>query len=806
MRCNPCLSFCGWVFFFGEIASIRQSLTNAGPISPRADNTKEEVEKLKEQIVSELEKSDGATREELRSMKATVEGLHRVATFGGPEADQSELKYEVKKLRDELRSMEDTTKNKVDIALLKEDIEFALQESNTLSETQVAEAKQTLSSIKLSELEGKTNKELLVVKHSLETLKRDIKEKKLADKTSEDLVRLRQKASDLSTSIKDAKTNQDLRIVQKSLDRFKIGELSAMDDSELEKINKDLGVIKLQLTDIEELVQLRAELTELKQAIESEVKNPTKKRKGEDSALNSALKKLQSSKIQSKSKIELLALKTELESVQDKLKSTKTKDEVKARVVDLKARISKSESTKELVDIQKSLERLADSSIGKKSPDEISTLLAKMEEWEATVAAMEGQSKIRAELKELKQELESAIKDGRGNSDVTGMVSKLAEAESSAWTTAELAELKTDATRVNADLKEKENAVKDLETINRTIEELLETKEGKQRDDLVTLKTTVDAIDLNDIDTKDEKLWEAMKTEIATLKKELENVDIADKTKKDLSDLRGALEAAIQTSEEKTKQELTSLKSSVEAIDTTKLDSSKHKEWEALKEEVDSLKKELKLLECEGLLASLKEQLKKGRSKGLSRIEISRLKDRLATVDTNFSGKSAYELGEIKRQLDGIAADIPKEGGKGRGLFKRASAKKPKQKEEKTKQKKKPGFMARFGGKKNSQTTVGGPKANTAKAPVAKTPVVEDAPKVDEAPATAPPAEHMEEKKEDDSPASPASKPPLSPTKSTAPAPTTANSAMEDVPMVRTNSKPVETDGNEVEAVMVVEA
>jgi len=840
-----------------ELANIKMHLATPAA-SP--DETKEEVEKLKAQITEEIQKADGATREELRTMKATVDDLHRAATFAGPETNDSELKSEVDKLREELKSMEDTTKNKVAIALLKEEIEFAVSESNTLTETQIIEARRSLASVKLSELEGKSNEVLLGIKQELEALKREVKDKKLADKTSEDLVRLRQKATDLAPQIKDAQTKQDLAVVQKNLDRVKIGELSAMDDADLMKINKDLRVCKMQLDDIDELITMRTELTDLKKTLEVEVKTPGRKSKAESAAIGSALKELQGAKIQSKTKFELLAMKNELESVQENLKLKQLKEQLKLDVAELKTQTAKqiegihnksmkelmSESTKELVSIQNALDKLDDKSINMKNADEVKALESQVMEWKKTLAEIDRQAAIKSELTDMKKSFEEAMESGRGNTqDMEEMVTKLVEKELAKKTVTDLTDLKTEASQVKNDLKEKESVFLDLETITKTIDDLLEKKEGKQRDDLLTLKSTVDAIDLKDIDTKNEKLWEAMKEEIATLKKELENVDIADKTKEELANLKDALETAINESEEKTKQELTSLKTAVESIDTSKLDSTKHKEWEALKEEVDALKKELKVKECESLLNSLKDQLKS--AKGLSRVEISRIKARITSVDSNFSSKTPYELAESKKELQLIAADIPKDAPKSSrwGLKKAASKKaKPEKKKTKTDEKstsKRPGLFSRLGKRVSKKSPA---KASPAKAPTAVSPVtkpvvepvveekvtedaavvadtsivepadatVKDEPAAEETPkeeaaSEEPPAptEHTEEKKEDDEPPASPLKPPLPPGKVASPTPasTVEDPALAEVPMKRTNSKTVETDGNEVEAVVV---
>lgn len=520
-----------------ELADIKNQLSGAAS----TDNTKEEVERLKVHITEEILKADGAAKEELRSMKVAVEELHRAATFAPKgTADDAKLKSEVEKLREELQSMEDTTKAKVDIAMLKEDIESMVDESTSLNEMQVIDAKKTLSNIKLSDLANKPYDDLLAVKHKLEALKRDVKDKRLADKTSEDVVRLRQKIDDVTDSTNNVKTKKDLFELKRSLDRIKIGELSAKTEEELAKINKDIQISKLQLHEIEELIKLRDELTTLKNALELEVESPTGK--AEKPKLVAALKQLKGAKIHSKTKFELLALKSELEFVQDDLRLEEEKKQTKKEIVELKSKISKQlselqEKTEEILahpiedlkEIQRSLDAIDLKTIHRKSREEISAIAPQVSGWKNQAEGVQIRSQVITELADFKKVFKEALSLSRGNSkELKKLLEQLSDKDIGRKPVEHLSMLKTEAFSLSVDLKEKESVFKDLETIKRTISELLEKKKGKQRADLLTLEKTVDAIDLTDMDTKDSSLWDAMKHEIATLKKELENVDIAE--------------------------------------------------------------------------------------------------------------------------------------------------------------------------------------------------------------------------------------------------------------------------------------
>lgn len=724
-----------------EVEKIRKSLVAQLGVDEIA---KQEIAELSALIKAELEKTSGPQREELRAMKIRADDLQRTATFGGDSVDEDKLQEDIATLRAELKAMEDTTKSKVKIALLKEEVENKIKDSTAMTEIEATDATNALNAIKLADLDRKTNAELKQVIDELEYIRRSTAHKSLHEKVSENVLRLRQRASDLSKVVEGADNKKSIFNIDQVLKNIKIGELKSKSDDELLKITKDLSLVRMQFNEIEELVNLRKDLSSHKASLEAESRKATTT-KEEKAAISAVLRKF-SVKLTAMSKFELLALKNEVENVKydmtsqrDHMALQRTQKSLKTKInavkTDATKAISSSEGkehlsfvVEEATAIKTSIDQVGDLSSKKK--EECEDIASSVDDWKAQLSELKKRQNLAESLNTYKLKFEEALKLKRGNKkDLSAALEKVSGI--SKMSVAELEEAKTHAVRMNGDLQENESVFIDLETIKSTIDDLLQKKSGKQKADLLTLKKTVDAIDLTDMDSKDGKLWDAMKSEIATLKEELENVDIAERTQKEIDQIKTSLGGAILYSQGPTKAELVRIKTAVDAIDTSNLSASKHKEWREIKAEVDGLKKELKANECKTQIENVRSQLK---SPSISRVEHARLKKRFDSIDSKtLNKKTMGELAESKRELDSILSEI--ESSSRRASPARTPSKKPAAgtATPAASSSKKPGFFTRLSSRKSAKKVTKDEKKSTPTTPQKTAPVAD-----------------AEEKKEDD--------------------------------------------------------
>ncbi|KAL7565150.1 hypothetical protein ACA910_021528 [Epithemia clementina (nom. ined.)] len=633
-----------------------------------------EVEEMKKHIAEELSKADGYTKEELKTLHENIVELHRVAsTEGGRDEDISTLKEEVESLRKELQQKEEAAKLKVELSVLKEALADELKDSESKTQEQTAALIKALESLKLSELDNKSLEELRAMKMEYKSLHAEVKERRLADKMTEDVVTLRRRVNELDDGSIGKDTKQDLEIMKKTLDSIKIAELQGKTNEELLSINQDLALLKEQLKDTEELVKLRNEFGELKLKLETELKQSRNNKRRDTTSLKAAVQKMKN--YETKSKLELVALKFELEAVQDHIKASQQSQEIKDDVSKVKSEVQKlipkasGTAKQELTSIHKSLDMIDVKKLeAKTTPEAVSAAGDELSKAKKKLADQELGMRLKSELKAIRKTIGgevARILDIDEKKDVSALnaaLGKISDGELDRKTTKELISTKEEMTAVVRKMKEKKRVSDDIDAIKVILDDLLKKKEGSVKDDLMMMKGTVDAIDLDDLDSDNVKEWEDLKSQIVYLKKELEDADIADKTKQDLLNLKEALNSAIAESDGRTKEELAQIKAAVDAIDVSQMDSDKREEWVGLKTEIDELKRELKIKECESLTAAIQGKLKYTRGAGgPSKIEISRANSSLSGMDQNFTAKSYAELVATKQKLKSILADMPKD-------------------------------------------------------------------------------------------------------------------------------------------------
>jgi hypothetical protein len=180
----------------------------------------------------------------------------------------------------------------------------------------------------------------------------------------------------------------------------------------------------------------------------------------------------------------------------------------------------------------------------------------------------------------------------------------------------ELAKIKSDLGLVKQELKVIEEATKtqvELTTLKKALEVELQNANGKAEKELADMKKAVDAINMENKESKQLKksLAEEIKkangkteTELLELKKALDNINLSkietksksewDAIRKDMECLKTELQEKQVVETSAAEQELLAMKKVVEAINIKELENKNKSEFGAIRKEMDALKAELK--------------------------------------------------------------------------------------------------------------------------------------------------------------------------------------------------------------------
>ena len=613
------------------------------------ENETNELEEMKRHLAEALSRADDATRDLERQAN-----LRRAATTDGAGTTEvATLKGEVEGLRQELKRKDEAGKIKSEVSILRESLETELQESSeTMTQEQLAAVTKAISSVRIADLDNKTAEELKSLKEELEVLLSEVRERRLPDKMTEDVIELRRRMDEVGGRVTDNETKKALSGIKKQLDAIKVAKLQTAGNEELLALNANLFTLREQLKDTEDVAKMRDELAELKKDLEAEVKQAGGvKRRGanKDSRIvefKAAIQKL--GKLEKKSKFDLISLKFELEDMQNQIRFKKIAQDIKQDVASVMAQVDKllqtatGKTNDELISIKTSLEAIDINQIGTNGQKEANNASAEISKEKRRLAEQKLAMRLKTELQESRQNFSAEVARRQDREEAVDpalkdALTKLSDEELDKMTTLELRSTKQQLSWLKKELQEKEQVMEDIDEMKTMLDELLQKKEGAVKDDLEMMKKTVDAIDLQDLDIKNGKEWADLKSQVEFLKKELEDADIVEKTKQDLLNLKEAVDATIAESEGSTKAELLRIQKTVNAIDVGSMDSSKPEEWKTLKAELAGLKKDLKAKECESLTEKIRGKLKHARN--VSKVEISRITRRLETIDNSYSDK-----------------------------------------------------------------------------------------------------------------------------------------------------------------------
>ena len=132
---------------------------------------------------------------------------------------------------------------------------------------------------------------------------------------------------------------------------------------------------------------------------------------------------------------------------------------------------------------------------------------AKLEQVKKQMYDREAANKLKVELAMMKKSLEAELvrAQDKNRDDVDALqrsVTKLNEQNLKNQNSEQLTALKSEIEGLKKEMKEKDQAVKDLENMKGLLEEQLKESEGKTKEELTAMKSAVESIDVKTFETR----------------------------------------------------------------------------------------------------------------------------------------------------------------------------------------------------------------------------------------------------------------------------------------------------------------
>ena len=550
---------------------------------------KNEVEDDLSQKIDEAEKSKAAVRkessEQIDSIKdqKLVEEIVLQMKIDDLEKDKKEkeearlkAKEEEASLRQELESVTKavaSASSPEELAQIKEEIQSLNQSRLEQDKHQVQEQIESLRvdlEKSKSELSGKADPELKSMANTAEKLSDDIK----SVRTSNDVTSLRSKAESLGKKMKerndasrtmieltalriameadlknsDGKSEEELASLQRTLhsmegfERKSTEELATL-KAELESLRKDSKKKEL-------VLKTQKDLEELKEALESRLKEADDASQQEITKAMSMVDEIGTELVDRRSTDELLAIKKQVDAHKEEMKekeqvsNLRVEIEVLKEVLDAESKKTSDKTRQELAELKKALKSVK--SLATKNASELSAEKAELESLKSKIDRRTEMTKSQKELSEMTKLLEEHEKewDGANKDGISAMktaVGDLSARHTKLSSEDDIHELRSElkSLREDVELATKATKVKqDLNTLQETLEDALKASAGHTADELVAMKKAVDSISV-ELDIKNTSQWELIEAELTALKDDLKTKEAGQSLlQKEIEELR----------------------------------------------------------------------------------------------------------------------------------------------------------------------------------------------------------------------------------------------------------------------------
>jgi len=204
-----------------ELASQKAELDKVKATLDRKEDeskTRQEIASLKKSLDENVKAWDGKNKDDISVMKEAVDQLSVNPIETKSSTELLQVKKELSKLREDVKTAEDATKTKQELDTLKTTLDEALKTSEGKTSEELVAMKRAVDSINVEQLEIKNKDEWDMIRAELNALKEDLKTKEAGEGI------LKKEIADLKAQLpKDRQMKKKPRGWKKLLSRFRRG-------------------------------------------------------------------------------------------------------------------------------------------------------------------------------------------------------------------------------------------------------------------------------------------------------------------------------------------------------------------------------------------------------------------------------------------------------------------------------------------------------------------------------------------------------------------------------------------------------
>jgi hypothetical protein len=624
---------------------------------------KTELAAAVEDTVAQLDK----VKEELAAKTAALNELYSVHTTTASELEslkeqkaktEEELSTQVNEIAKEKAEMEENAQQKIERLTsekLTESIELqkkieAMAAEKLVAENAVQEAKEQeaaarreLDVVEANVAKAGSTDEWNALKSEVDSLQ-SVRLTRSKSQTKDNIESLKGEIQKTINETKsEAKTlKSELKSLQKTVTKLEKTESAAKSSDEVAKLQSEVEILRAELRERSEASKVKVELAVLKRSMEAELKKTEGKSEKEIAAIESVVAKSGPTELESKSLVELKALKSEIEAISLHLKETelarKTNVDVTALETSLEKAIAEADPKikGELTVMKPAVENLRKYVANIQSNDDLVAAAKDVETLKDLLHKKVATSKVLLEARNIKKSIDRELALAAGKAQEKELI-QMREAVSAITSSGienkeldDLAKFNGELGIMKKHLRQVEQANKtqqELDALKKTVEEELLRATEKAKQDLIEMKKAVDAVNLEQQESKQ---------------------------------VKESLTSEIKRASGKTEQDLLALKEKVDAINLQDLESKNKGEWDSIRSELESLKVDLKQ----------KQQMKLEDTEK----ELASVKEAIAQINAEQETKTNTKFEELRQEMMALREDLspppqPKKA-KGGGLMK----------------------------------------------------------------------------------------------------------------------------------------
>jgi hypothetical protein len=600
----------------------------------------------KDAAMTELVKNHACVASELNALKEAKAKM------------EAELTAKIDELAAEKAELEESTKVKIEKLTnekLTESIEFQkkindLIAEKSLVEEQISTARElemssraTLDNVQRT-LEATTSMDdLNAIKQEIDT-SQAYHLTKTKSQTRDNIESLKtdiEKTMIVASSTSDANELKSINSIKRTVSELETKEAKASTTNEVLQLQSEVETLRSELRQRGETIRTISELASLKTALEGELKKTEIHDEEQLAVIKAAIASIEPSELADKPLADLVILKNDAQKLNLELKEkelarkTVTSIEELDRELDITMNDASPALKAELSALKPAVANLRKFIATSKSQNDVIGVAKDVESLKDLLRKKQTKSSLQMEANIINETVDTALVNTTGEAQKKELL-QMKETVKSLSTSVvdnknleELEQLKAELSVVKKQLKDVEEATKlhhELESLKKTVEtELLKANEKAEKD-LTEMKRAVDAVNMEQMESKS---------------------------------LKDVLAAEIAKASGQTAKELIALKEKVSAININDIESKNKDEWANIRNDLESLKEDLR----EKQLLKLEDTDK----------ELAKVKSTISQINEEQESKNNSKFEELRKEMFALREDLapkPKEKKRGLGLMK----------------------------------------------------------------------------------------------------------------------------------------